>query len=89
MHMIGIPSYDDGLAAQLIASPTQIVVQFLLIGRVDQLLAVFGAEHDVDVVFDERLSHECLVRWAAPIVKRFRPFRATIIKALKGRYIIR
>ena len=52
MHMIGIPSHDDGLAAQLIASPTQIVVQFLLIRRVDQLLAVFGAEHDVDVVFD-------------------------------------
>lgn len=50
MYMIGISSYDDGLAAQLIASPTQIAVQLLLIGREDQLLAVFGAEYDVDVV---------------------------------------
>lgn len=57
MHMIGIPSHDDGLTVQLIASPTQVAVQLLLIRRVDQLLAVFGAEYDVEVVFDERLSH--------------------------------
>lgn len=50
MHMIGMPSYDYGLTAQLIAYPPQVTVQFLLIRRVDQLLAVFGAEHDVDVV---------------------------------------
>lgn len=60
MHMIGIPAHDDGLAAQLIASPTQVTVQLLLIRRVDQVLAVFGAEHDVDVVFDERLAHVCV-----------------------------
>jgi hypothetical protein len=52
MYMIGIPAYDDGLATQLIASSTQVVVQLLLIGRVDQVLAVLGTEHDVDVVLD-------------------------------------
>lgn len=50
MYMVAIPAYDDGLAAQLIASSTQVVVQLLLIGREDQLLAVLGAEYDVDVV---------------------------------------
>lgn len=50
MHMIGMPSHDDGLTAQLIAYPPQIAVQLLLIRRVDQLLAVFGAEYDMDVV---------------------------------------
>lgn len=52
MHMIGITSHDDGLTAQLIAYPTQVAVQLLLIGWIDQLLAVFGAEYDVEVVFD-------------------------------------
>ena len=53
MDVIGVATYDDGLAAQLVTDATQVAVQLLLIWRVDQVLAVLRAEDDVDVVFYE------------------------------------
>ena len=51
--MVGVAADDDGLAAQLVADAPQVAVKLLLIGWVDQVLAVLRAEDDVDVVFDE------------------------------------
>ena len=53
VDVVGVAANDDGLAAQLVADAPQVAVQLLLIGRVDQVLAVLRAEDDVDVVFDE------------------------------------
>jgi hypothetical protein len=36
---------------------SEVVVQFLFVGRYDEGPPVLGAEREMDVVFDERLAH--------------------------------
>ena len=75
-------------------------MQFGLYGWLYEWLAVFGTEHEVYVIFDERLSHSYMivVRWATPIVDKLRPVGAcrcgilqryiSVFFAGQGRYFV-
>lgn len=53
MDVIRIASHSDHLAAQLVAYATKVVVQLWLHRWLDEGLAMLGAEHQMEVVFDE------------------------------------
>lgn len=89
MDVIGEPTYYDGLAIHILADTSQIVVELFFYRSVNRWLPMFGAEYDVYVVLNERLSHcisdnapmgliffYVILRWAAPIVNGLRPFGA-------------
>ncbi len=53
VDMVGVAAYFDGLTPDIIADATQIFVQLLLHRRMDEVLPVLGAEHQMDVVLYE------------------------------------
>ena len=50
--MVGMPPDFQRLTFQVFADSTEVTVKFFFGGRVNQMHTVFGAESDVDVVFN-------------------------------------
>jgi len=55
--VIGMSTNLDGLTLQIFTDTTQIIVEFVFYNMINQRFTVFGAEHDVEIIGYERLSH--------------------------------
>ncbi len=51
MHMIRKASYFNRLTFEIFTDASEVVVQFLFVRWCDHGCPMFGAEHDMDVVF--------------------------------------
>jgi hypothetical protein len=57
MNVISMSTNLYRLAFQIFTNSTQIIVQFIFNDMINQRFPVFGAEHDVEVIGYEGLSH--------------------------------
>ena len=90
--MVGITTDFYRLTFKLLTYSSKIRMKFNFIRRVNKGSSLFGAEHDMNIILNERLSHNLLffgfifsrqaspifevIRWASPIFDVLRPYRA-------------
>ena len=95
--MVGVASYFYRMTFKVFTNAAEVAVKFVLIGRVNECFTVLSAEHYVEVVFYERLSHDIYItplrglvlayvlpyrRAEVPVVSILRPFGAQLLVCL-------
>jgi len=53
MNMVVVTAYFNYLTVEFVTNATEVAMQFCFHGWMYQRLTVFGAEYDMDIVFNE------------------------------------